>query len=95
MTDAATEWLETDGLGAYASGTTSGVRTRRYHALLMTATTPPTGRLVLVNAVEAWIDASRVRPTSRSDSNPASLRSSVRVERDKGRLRLTADMGRR
>src|SRR5881398_2546567 len=49
------EWLEADGLGGFASGTASGVRTRRYHALLLTATTPPTGRLVL-NGFEAWID---------------------------------------
>jgi predicted glycogen debranching enzyme len=49
------EWLETDGLGGFASGTTSLVRTRRYHALLLTATTPPTGRILLVNGCEAWV----------------------------------------
>ena len=49
------EWLETDGLGGYASSTTSGIRTRRYHALLLTATAPPAGRLVLVNGFDAWI----------------------------------------
>src|SRR5215210_5472609 len=54
--DEATEWLEPDGLGGFASGTTSGIRTRRYHALLLTAQTPPTGRLVLVNGLDAWID---------------------------------------
>ena len=53
-----TEWLEADGLGGFASGTTSGVRTRRYHALLLTAMTPPTGRVVLVNGFDAWIDTS-------------------------------------
>ena len=46
--DDATEWLEADGLGGFASGTTIGFRTRRYHALLLAATTPPTGRMVLV-----------------------------------------------
>jgi hypothetical protein len=50
------EWLEADGLGGFASGTASGLRTRRYHALLNHAATPPTGRRVLVNAVEAWLD---------------------------------------
>jgi predicted glycogen debranching enzyme len=50
------EWLETDGLGGFASGTASGIRTRRYHALLLTATTPPTGRVVLVNGFEAWVE---------------------------------------
>jgi glycogen debranching enzyme len=54
--DDRTEWLEPDGLGGFASGTTSGVRTRRYHALLRTATTPPTGRFVLVNGFGAWVD---------------------------------------
>lgn len=53
--DDRTEWLETDGVGGFASGTASGVRTRRYHALLLTATTPPTGRVVLVNGFDAWI----------------------------------------
>ncbi len=56
------EWLEADGLGGFASSTTSGIRTRRYHALLLTATTPPAGRLVLVNGFDAWIegDATKV-----------------------------------
>jgi predicted glycogen debranching enzyme len=50
------EWLETDGLGGFASGTVSGIRTRRYHALLLTALTPPTGRFVLVNGFDAWLE---------------------------------------
>jgi len=40
-----TEWLETDGLGGFASGTTSGLRTRRYHALLL---------LLLVHSRQPW-----------------------------------------
>ena len=35
---AAREWLLTDGLGGYAMGTASGLRTRRYHGLLVVAT---------------------------------------------------------
>ena len=50
------EWLEPDGLGGFASGTVGGARTRRYHALLLAATTPPTGRVALVNGVEAWLE---------------------------------------
>ncbi|MBM2803962.1 MAG: Amylo-alpha-16-glucosidase [Deltaproteobacteria bacterium] len=50
------EWLETDGLGGFASGTVSGIRTRRYHALLLTATKPPAGRLVLVNGFDAAVE---------------------------------------
>ncbi|HEU5220163.1 MAG TPA: amylo-alpha-1,6-glucosidase, partial [Gemmatimonadales bacterium] len=49
------EWLEADGLGGFASGTVTGIRTRRYHGLLLTAATPPTGRLMLVNGFDAWI----------------------------------------
>ena len=48
------EWLEADGLGGFASGTVGGTRTRRYHALLLPATTPPAGRIVLVNGFDAW-----------------------------------------
>ena len=55
------EWLEADGLGGFASGTATGIRTRRYHGLLMTATTPPTGRVMLVNAVEVWATTPRGR----------------------------------
>jgi predicted glycogen debranching enzyme len=57
MSDTLTrEWLEADGLGGFASGTVAGIRTRRYHALLLTARTPPTGRVVLVNGFDAWVE---------------------------------------
>jgi predicted glycogen debranching enzyme len=62
MGDALTrEWLEPDGLGGFASGTVAGIRTRRYHALLLAATTPPTGRVVLVNGFDAWVTTSSGR----------------------------------
>lgn len=48
------EWLEADGAGGFASGTANGIRTRRYHALLLIQA--PTGRILLVNGIEAWID---------------------------------------
>ena len=54
--DSNAEWLEADGLGGFASGTVSGIRTRRYHALLLTATTPPAGRMVLANGFDAWVE---------------------------------------
>jgi predicted glycogen debranching enzyme len=50
------EWLEADGLGGFASGTAAGIRTRRYHALLLTARTPPTDRFVLVNGFDAFVE---------------------------------------
>jgi len=50
------EWLETDGLGGFAMGTVGGVRTRRYHGLLVTATAPPVGRMVLVAGMDVAVD---------------------------------------
>jgi predicted glycogen debranching enzyme len=55
------EWLEADGFGGFASGTVGTLRTRRYHALLLTATRPPSGRVVLVNGIEAWLETGGVR----------------------------------
>jgi glycogen debranching enzyme len=46
------EWLVTNGLGGYASGTLAGIATRRYHGLLVAALTPPVGRTVLVGALD-------------------------------------------
>jgi predicted glycogen debranching enzyme len=62
MHDALTrEWLEADGLGGFACGTVAGIRTRRYHALLLTAKNPPTGRMVLVNGFDAWVETTAGR----------------------------------
>jgi len=47
------EWLEADGLGGFASATTSGLRTRRYHALLLVAAAPPADRRALVQGFVA------------------------------------------
>jgi len=50
------EWLETDGLGGFAMGTVGGARTRRYHGLLVTATAPPVGRMVLVAGMDVTVE---------------------------------------
>ncbi|HTH50928.1 MAG TPA: glycogen debranching enzyme N-terminal domain-containing protein, partial [Pyrinomonadaceae bacterium] len=49
---AALEWLETNGIGGYASGTVAALHTRRYHGLLVAATRPPLGRMVLLSKFE-------------------------------------------
>ena len=41
------EWLVTNGLGGYASGTVSGAITRRYHGMLVAALPAPLGRMVV------------------------------------------------
>ncbi|MBX6313710.1 MAG: glycogen debranching enzyme N-terminal domain-containing protein, partial [Isosphaeraceae bacterium] len=43
------EWLVTNGLGGYASGTVAGVATRRYHGLLIAALPAPLGRVMMLN----------------------------------------------
>src|ERR1051325_8289458 len=45
------EWLVTNGLGGYASGTLSGALTRRYHAYLVAALPTPFGRTVMLNYI--------------------------------------------
>ncbi|WP_071188388.1 amylo-alpha-1,6-glucosidase [Trichormus sp. NMC-1] len=57
MTDLDTrEWLLTNGLGGFASGTVSDVRTRTYHGWLFAATNPPTGRKLLLSHLEASLE---------------------------------------
>ena len=46
------EWLETNGLGGFASSTIVGLNTRRYHGLLTAATKPPVGRVVMLSKLE-------------------------------------------
>ena len=46
------EWLETNGLGGFASSTIAGLNTRRYHGLLIAATKPPVGRMLLLAKLE-------------------------------------------
>ena len=46
------EWLETNGIGGFASSTIAGLNTRRYHGLLTAATKPPVGRMVLLSKLD-------------------------------------------
>lgn len=55
------EWLETNGLGGFASSTIINCNTRRYHSLLTAATHPPRGRMVLVNSLDEWLLLDGVR----------------------------------
>src|SRR3954467_15481578 len=43
------EWLITNGLGGYGSGTISGMVSRRYHGMLVAALPAPFGRVVMLN----------------------------------------------
>jgi predicted glycogen debranching enzyme len=46
------EWLVTNGIGGFASGTVAGSLTRRYHGLLFAALRPPLGRTLLVSKLD-------------------------------------------
>src|SRR5690349_14374527 len=46
------EWVVSNGIGGFASGTVAGINTRRYHALLVAALEPPVERTVLLNNVD-------------------------------------------
>ena len=60
------EWLETNGLGGFASSTITGMNTRRYHGLLVAATKPPAGRMVLLSKIEETLilDGRRIELSS-------------------------------
>src|SRR5438477_4095949 len=49
------EWLVTNGLGGYASGTVSGAVTRKYHGILVAALPAPLGRVVMWNHVSEFL----------------------------------------
>ncbi|MBI1879267.1 MAG: glycogen debranching enzyme family protein [Chloroflexi bacterium] len=49
------EWLVTNGIGGFASGTIAGILTRRYHGLLIAALKPPLGRTLLVTKMDETV----------------------------------------
>ena len=49
------EWLVTNGVGGFASGTVACVPTRRYHGLLISALPTPLGRTVMLNHLSEWL----------------------------------------
>ncbi|MBP9663492.1 MAG: glycogen debranching enzyme family protein [Pyrinomonadaceae bacterium] len=67
------EWLETNGIGGYASGTVAGANTRRYHGLLVAATRPPLGRMVLLSKFEEALIIGDVRFELSSNQYPDTI----------------------
>jgi predicted glycogen debranching enzyme len=65
------EWLVTNGLGGYASGTVAGVITRRYHGMLIAALPAPLGRIVMLSHIGEQVrfaDGRRVQFGGREQS---------------------------
>jgi predicted glycogen debranching enzyme len=76
------EWLVTNGLGGYASGTVSGVTTRRYHGLLIAALPAPLGRIMMLNHLSEQIrlaDGSTVRLTGEEQTGGLALHDAATV----------------
>ncbi|MBV8586945.1 MAG: glycogen debranching enzyme family protein, partial [Verrucomicrobia bacterium] len=65
------EWLESDGHGGYCMGTVTGVRTRRYHGLLLAAARPPEQRFLLVGGMDAWVESQENGPAK--EGGPTTL----------------------
>jgi predicted glycogen debranching enzyme len=59
MKSLSNEWLVTNGLGGYASGSVSGMCTRRYHGLLVAALPAPFGRTVMLNHLAETVISSQ------------------------------------
>lgn len=71
------EWLLTNGLGGYASGTISGHVSRRYHGLLVAALPAPLGRVVMFNHLAEYVrmpDGTEVQIGGEEPSRPEEAR---------------------
>ena len=78
------EWLVTNGIGGFASGTIAGLNTRRYHGLLMAALNPPLGRTLLAAQLHESIEYDGARyalGTSRWKGGTISPAGYLNVER--------------
>ncbi len=67
------EWLETNGLGGWASSTIANAHTRRYHGLLVAATQPPVGRVVLLSKLDETLMRGEVRRELGSNVYPGAV----------------------
>ena len=72
--DLTREWLVTNGLGGYASGTVAGQNTRRYHGLLMAALRPPVQRVLLLAELHASLIGAAGKPV------PLTIPSQMRLD---------------
>ena len=82
------EWLVTNGLGGYASGTVAGVVTRRYHGLLVAALPAPLGRIVMLNHLLERVRLARRRAIWLGDEDEV-----AGTERRRSRRRISPSSG--
>ena len=86
------EWLVTNGLGGYASGTVAGVNTRRYHGLLGAALPNPIGRLVMLNHLTERVCVAGGEPRALSGEERVAGRLDAEVARRLAAFRLEAGL---
>ncbi len=67
------EWIETNGIGGFASGTISGANSRRYHGLLTAATKPPLGRVTTLSKFEETLIVGSERYELSSNQYPGTI----------------------
>ncbi|MCU1227659.1 MAG: glycogen debranching protein, partial [Acidobacteria bacterium] len=69
------EWLVTNALGGYATGTIGGIATRRYHGVLIAALPAPLGRFVMLNHLEERVVVrGQTRPLSGDEALGGTIR---------------------
>ena len=61
------EWLVTNGIGGYASGTIGGTPTRRFHGKLIAALPAPRGRVMMLNHLDEWLTDADGNKTALND----------------------------
>ena len=86
------EWLVTNGLGGYASGTVAGVNTRRYHGLLVAALPNPIGRLVMLNHLTKRVCVAGDEPSALGGEERVAGRLDSAVARRLAAFRLEAGL---
>jgi predicted glycogen debranching enzyme len=67
------EWLETNGLGGWASSTICGTNTRNYHGMFVIATKPPVGRIVALSKLEETILINNTKYELQANQFPGSI----------------------
>src|SRR5436189_465925 len=63
------EWLVTNALGGYASGTVGGACTRRFHGHLIAALRAPLGRMMMLNHIEEVLEGPKLCYRLSGDEN--------------------------
>jgi hypothetical protein len=87
--EGAPEWLVTNGFGGYASGTMTGLVTRRFHGYLVAALPAPRGRTMMLNHLGDHLHGRRSSTAFRATRSGGHRRAAGHVTRVPARARAT------